>query len=272
MKNSAIIWYLIIFLFGTVPGGRAAVQEDTAKSSGEQQSLLRQANDFFRRAGETKDRKKAEDLYRKALLRYESLSREITNGKLYYNIANVYFRLNDPGRAIVNYRRAERFIGDDPNLRRNLAAALKKQQDKIEAAQEDKLLQTIFFWHYDLSYELRLLIFAVVYIVFWIIAWLYFGSRIKIPQWLLALFLIFSLSLGVSLLLDHNRQGAKRGVIVAPEVIARKGDSSSYQPSFEEPLHAGTEFTLLGKRASWLHIELRDGRRCWIPGHKAEII
>ncbi len=265
------ICFLVFFLLGAITNGYSAQPAEPVNNSVSNQELLSQANDFFRQAGETADKKRAEELYRKALLRYESLSREIVNGKLYYNIANVYFRLNDPGRAIVNYRRAEQLIPDDPNLRQNLAAALDKRLDKIEPGQEDKLLHTIFFWHYDLSYQLRLWIFAVVYIIFWIIAWLYFSSILKTPRWLPVLFLLFSLSLGASLLLDRDQQ-AGRGVIVSHEVIARKGDSRSYQPSFEEPLHAGTEFTVLDERASWLHIKLADGRRCWIPNNEAELI
>ncbi len=268
MRYSTLIYFLLFFLFTAAPAAESSARETTATNSAE---LLNQANDFFRRAGETADPVEAEDLYRKALLRYENLGREITSGKLYYNIANVYFRLNDLGRAIVNYRRAARFITDDPNLRQNLAVALGKRLDKIEPAQEDQLWRTIFFWHYDLSHELRLLLFAGAYLVFWIIATLYFATRVKIPRWPLALFLVFSLSLGASLLLEGNRTKV-RGAIITAEIVARKGDSTSYQPSFEEPLHAGTEFTVLGERASWLHIELADGRQCWIPGQAAELV
>jgi hypothetical protein len=268
IRNILSICFLVFFLSGAIVDVKA---DEQTPMSGTAEHLLSQANDFFRQAGETKDKKRAEELYRKALLRYESLSREITNGKLYYNIANVYFRLNDLGRAIVNYRRAEKFIADDDNLRQNLAAALAKRQDKIEPGQEDKLLHTLFFWHYDLSRSTRLLIFFPVYIIFWFLAWLYWGTKLKIPQWLPVLFLVLVLSLGASLLSEQGSQNAK-GVIVSAEVIARKGDSTSYQPSFEEPLHAGTEFMLLDERASWLHIKLADGRQCWIPAYEAEMI
>ena len=60
------------------------------------------------------------------------------------------------------------------------------------------------------------------------------------------------------------------GVVTAREVIARKGDADTYQPSFTEPLHSGTEFVLLEERSGWLHIELEDGSNCWIPAHAGE--
>lgn len=266
-------WLLMIFplVFFLLAGGQAGVYAADADANAARLELLTEANDFFRQAGETANKKAAEQLYRKALLRYQSLSREITNGRLYYNMGNIYFRLNDIGRAIACYRRAQQLIGDDPNLRQNLAAALARRLDNIEPGQEDKLLHTLFFWHYDLSRQTRLLLFLPFYTAFWLLAWLYWGARLKIPRWILLLCLVFVLALGASLLLDREGQ-RERGVIVAAEVIARRGDSTSYQPSFEDPLHAGTEFAVLDRRDSWLHIELADGRQCWIPAHEAEVI
>jgi hypothetical protein len=34
----------------------------------------------------------------------------------------------------------------------------------------------------------------------------------------------------------------------------------------------GAEFKLVEERKGWLHIELVDGRRCWIPESAAGII
>ena len=75
----------------------------------------------------------------------------IENGKLYYNLGNVYFRMNDIGRAILNYRRAESYIPNDPNLHQNLSYARSRRLDEIEERQKTKVLRTLFFWHYDLS-------------------------------------------------------------------------------------------------------------------------
>ncbi len=76
-----------------------------------------------------------------------------------------------------------------------------------------------------------------------------------------------------SLIYESTMAGYKReGVILDEEVVARKGDGETYQPSFKDPLHAGTEFRLTQDRDAWYQIELRDGRRCWIPGKAAQLI
>ena len=69
-----------------------------------------------------------------------------------------------------------------------------------------------------------------------------------------------------------SQSGNPGGVILADEVIARKGNSETYQPSFEAPLHAGTEFELIEKRKDWYLINLADGRKCWLPQHSVGLI
>ena len=59
---------------------------------------------------------------------------------------------------------------------------------------------------------------------------------------------------------------------IDPEVIARQGDAESYQPSFEAPLHAGTEFKLREERGAWWQIGLSDGRNAWIPAKSGELL
>ena len=83
-----------------------------------------------------------------------------------------------------------------------------------------------------------------------------------------AVSLLLAASLGVD---AFEETRVRSGVILAEEMIARKGDSATYQPSFKDPLHAGTEFTLVEERKGWYHIELADGRRCWIPDSAAEL-
>ncbi|MEZ4551129.1 MAG: hypothetical protein R2860_12620 [Desulfobacterales bacterium] len=47
----------------------------------------------------------------------------VENGKLYYNIGNIYFKTKDIGRFILNYKKAEQYIGNDINYAKNLAFA-----------------------------------------------------------------------------------------------------------------------------------------------------
>lgn len=238
--------------------------------------LFLEANVFFSQANDilAADPVRARELYQKSLLRYEHLvEKGVRNGKLYYNIGNVYYRLGDIGRAILNYRRAERYSKTDPNLQQNLNYVLSQRQDKIEEKQKEKMLKTLFFWHYDLSATVRSLVFAMFYSAFWSFAVLRLYWARPWIHWGLGITMTLFLLLAGSLLIDHYAQARNRdGVLVAAETVARKGDGRTYQSSFEDPLHAGTEFTLLEERGKWRLIELQDGRRTWVEAGSTELI
>ena len=131
----------------------------------------------------------------------------------------------------------------------------------------------LLFWHYDLPFGMRAWIFAVLFVLFWIGAAVRIFRRDVMPGWSLCLTAALTICLGMSLAHDAFLRGEVReGVVLAEQVIARKGDGESYEPAFREPLHAGAEFRLVEKRAGWLLIELRDGRTCWLPEGTAELV
>jgi len=242
----------------------------------EKEAILAEASSQFRQANEllSADPAAAKDLYRKALVRYELLVREgVRNGKLFYNIGNTNYRLDDIGRALVNYRRAELFMPDDPDLRQNLDFVQSQRRDSVKEKQEEKVLKTLFFWHYDLPLTIRLCIFGLFYTTAFVAGGLKWFRPRSVSWWWIAGSALVALLFISSLLIERATLAANHaGVLVAGEVMARKGDGDSYQPSFEAPLHAGTEFRLLEKRDPWYHIELADGRRCWIKGRDAEMV
>ena len=266
-----LICSVAVFVLFVSPAGSAELSKE------EIHDLYSRGKDFFRKANDLAaegDGKGAKALYQKAVLRFERLSREagIENGKLYFNIGNIYFRMNDLGRAVLNYRKAERYIPNDPNLRRNLEYARSLRVDKLEDRPRRKIMKTLLFWHYDVASQYRSLIFVAANLLFWIGAGLRL-FRLKFPpKWLfVSLFAVACLFLGSVLVEERAESSRTAGVVVAKEVVARKGDGESYQPSFRDPLHAGTEFELVESRGEWRLVELVDGRRCWLPANKTEL-
>ncbi len=264
-----------IFCAAVMPESAAA--DSSSLDRTEIVHLFSQGTQFFHQANElaAKDPAKAHELYRDAAMRFERIAHEggVQNGKLFYNIGNAYFRMQDLGRAILYYRRAELFMPDDLNLRQNLNDARTKCLDKIPEKQETKVLRTLFFWHYDLSTKTRVVVFTFFFLIVWIVA----SLRLFVKKMILDRILILSSILAITFLgslLTEAWLNSRNipGVILASEVIARKGDGDTYQPSFNEPLHAGTEFDLLENRGEWYHVELPDGRSCWVPAKTASLI
>ena len=263
MTLTGLLFVLLIFA-----SGRSGAEELNAR-----QQLLSEANGFFRRASQTEDPAQAAGLYQQALIRFEKLVHEegVRNGGLYYDLGNSYFQLHDLGRAILNYRRAQLYLPSDENLRQNLAAARRQQPDRLAPQPEVAVAKTILFWHYDLSARLRLWALVAANACFWAGLGLQLYRRRRPFPWPVTLALALSVLLSASLLYEHfDRQRA--GVLVAAETTARKGDGQAYAASFDAPLHAGVEFTLVERRGDWLYIELADGRRCWVEADSAELL
>lgn len=187
-------------------------------------------------------------------------------GKLRYNMGNAYLQAGELGRAILNYRRAERTLGAEANLRRSMALARRMRLDRIGAPASSSGLRTLMFWHYDVGRGVRTGLFALCYVLLWgLAAWRLRGRRGGIA-WALGICAVLSALLGGSLLADSDLfdSGRLEGVIVAAEAVARPSDSDEGAIILDGPLHAGTEFTLVELRGEAMHIELVDGRRCWI--------
>lgn len=206
--------------------------------------------------------------YEKATLRLEQVIREggIENGKLYYNLGNVWFQRGDLGRAILNYLRAAQFMPNNINLQQNLAYVRQQRKDVFEQTEKRKVLNTLFFWHYDIPSGIRLRIFSLAFLSFWgLAAARLFFRRGAINVGLAATGILAGL-LFISLTVEaQSHRAHPLGVIVAAESTGRKGDGETYQPSFAEPLHAGTEFTVMEDRGNWLQVSLPDERTCWLP-------
>jgi len=217
----------------------------------------------------------AKDYYRRAILNFEHISEEagVQNGKLYYNIGNAWFRMDDLGRAILNYKRAVLFSPNDQNLAQNLEFARSRRVSRVETPEREKVFKTLFFIHYDIPSRIRLAIFIMSFALAWISAGIWLFVRRGYMKIMIVVFSIVSVIFIVSLSIEMvGRANRPEGVVIAEEVIARKGDAETYQQSFTEPLGSGTEFRLLEKRTDWYHVELEDGARCWIPAGAGEIV
>jgi len=243
---------------------------------GQAYAVFHEANALFRRANEAADEATAKGLYEQAILGYERLIHEagVHNGGLYYNLANAYLLKGDLGRAILNYRRAEALDPSNPDIQKNLAFARSRRIDQIPVRTRRRVLERLFFWHYDFSTKTRFIIgcaaFGLMCLVLAGRVW--FG---RLGGWLAAVILLavltgaMAVSVGVD---EYVRQHFRGGVITAEAVVARQGDGTSYAEAFKDPLHAGTEFDLLERRPDWWHIELADGHRAWIPADAADLI
>lgn len=255
----------------THPAAAGTLSED------EVSDLYSEAKRQFREATTLADSQPdaAREQFAKAALRFERIAKEggIRNGRLYYNIGNCYFRMEDLGRAILNYRRAEQYIPNDPNLRQNLDYARRKRLDRIEIPERTRALKTLLFFHYDLALRTRAVVVTAALALMWLLLTVRVLVRSSVLSWLAVLGGVIGLLFLGSLATEWWQWRTVRpGVITASEVTARKGDGTSFEPAFTAPLHAGSEFRILEDRGEWVEVALDDGRRCWLPAKDVETV
>jgi len=242
----------------------------------QKERLLAEASTAFNRGKELErsDPAGASEAFAEAVSRYEALvDAGVRNGRLFYNLGNAELQRGRLGAAILNYRRAQELIPGDRRLQENLRVARELCRTQIPPRGSSEFVRTLFFLHYQTSLRTRFAAGLVCYVLFWLVLILRLYAP-RLPVRALAGVLAAAwVGLGISVLVDWQVEGRKQaGVVLADEVIVRKGDSETYDPKFQQPLHEGTEFTVLESRGDWLLIELADGKTGWIPADRAGMV
>ena len=259
---------IFVLCFGSIASASLSIEQ--------KKNLFEQANDYFQKANSAKDRDQAKDLYEKSILSFKKIIEEgnVKNARLYYNLANAYFLDGSIGKAILNYRRAEKLDSSDENITKNLAFARSRRIDKVPVNTEKKVLQTLFFWHYDFSLKTKFTLTSIFFGLVSLCGAVAIRRGLAGPLMVIIVIcgLLTILFLGSVVIESGNQRSTTYGVITIGEVVARQGDGQNYPPSFKESLHEGTEFQLLERRPSWYHIKLTDDSTAWIPADSADLI
>ena len=226
----------------------------TALSSAMAQTDVAPERAFYRgnEAFDAKNLDAARDAYR------EAIDAGYSGVALEYNLANVYQRLGDRGRAIYHYRRALRLDPRDVDATRNLDVAQRHLVDEIYRPSRPRVLDYVFWPHEKLSIGEAFALFAACFLIAMLL--LHFRIvrmhpgpwylRVAIPLLVIATFLLVSLLIRS---LDLGRQPT--GIILDPEVQVFTGPSdTSYSVYFN--LHAGAEVDIEDQEGDWVKISV----------------
>lgn len=224
--------------------------------------------------------------FRAALLWYQQATADLepaVNGQLMYNIGNTHLRLGDIGRAIAAYRRAERVIPGDGNLRQSLEHARSLRQAAV-GDDGRGIGAALLAWHHVIPARVRVAVLLVAFNVAFLAGagLLLLHSRQRESgsssplrfalRWTVIAATVLVGAAAASITVGSIDQRQTAGVIVISQVVGRLGDSAAYDPSHSAPLTAGIEFRVIGRRAGWLHIVLPDGSRSWVPESATELL
>ncbi len=208
----------------------------------------------------------AQDDYAGAAAAYElAVVQGVDNGALRFNLAVVYQQMGDKGRAVLNYRRAFRWMPRDAAVLAGLAVARDQREDALGDEQGAAGIVA--------GFAALMTSGEMLWAVWWVFlllavmgaTFLFAPSRWK--GRLRRLLLGFSGLLVVLLLavclrgwVDTNRPAA---VVVEAQVAVYSGPAADYLELYM--LHAGAELRRIDRMDGWVRFELADGREGWLP-------
>ena len=183
------------------------------------------------------------------------------SGDLYYNLGNAYFRMNQLGRAILNYELARLFMPRDADLNFNLSHALDQIVDDVP--EEKDFVVMTFFWLDSLSMAELFFGFALINILFWGILFIRLFFRMEWTYYMTIIFLIFWIISGTSFGLKWYQRGTDdRAVIIREEVNIMAGPDEKDTVLFK--LHEGTIIHNERSEDGWSLVSLSNEKRGWI--------
>ncbi len=214
--------------------------------------------------------------YENALNIYKEIeNRGVVSAKLWYNMGNACYKLQNDGMAILYYERALKLDPSNKDIKNNLEIARLKTLDKIESVPEFILTTWVKELRNIMSSD-RWAWFGISMLVVTVLFMLLYRHAPRLGQRKLAFVFacIFATTAVVSFIFSANlkkkAEQTNTAVMLAPVSNVKSAPNSTGGNLFI--LHEGTKVEILERVGHWSKIELSDGRQGWTECKNFEII
>jgi tetratricopeptide (TPR) repeat protein len=248
--------FAVILLFGS---------ESLAAPDPSPASLYNEANRLYK-----------EGNYQEAASTYTELaSKGVTNGYLFYNLGNAYFKQGAIGKTILWYSRAKTLLPRDNDVATNLEFARRVRPDKIEEMPLPRLVVAVRDVIFGLNLSELTLTAFLLYLLTAAAFVAFFLSREPSGRRVIGrIAAVLGIVLAVSLLwLGGRIYHADRTVgcvVMVSQVDAMSGPGNEYTKVIS--LHEGAEALVQEEREGWYLIKLSSGLGGWIPRESVELL
>lgn len=214
--------------------------------------------------------------YNGAAKAYEQLvARGLSSSKLYYNLANAYFKEEQLSRAILFYRRSLRLDPGNADARYNLSVAEARTKDKIERIPEFFLTE----WFRNIrrtmgctAWSILSLVslacglgLALLYLLAQRLTWRKIGFYGAV-----AAAAIFVLTTGFAMGERHSMLDRSEAVVMSSSAAVKSAPDRSATDLFI--LHEGTSVRITDELDKWYEVTIADGKKGWVERSKIETI
>ncbi len=233
-----------------------------AEDSQDPRSLFYKANSLY----EQREHEKASEVYAKIL------NTDIKNGPLYFNMGNAFFKMGKIGYAILSYKKAQRLMPGDSDLKSNLAYAESLTEDSaLQAMPQNKIAWLFKFPFREYSLNAVSIILIALYLM--LISMLLMGIinpvfKRRMTILFYPVLIGFLLTLGAFSIRYYNEEILSHGIVVAKEAECKYEPIDKSNNYFT--LKEGQEVLVLDTRNGWRRIRRLDGKLAWVKSDAVE--
>ncbi|MDI6775175.1 MAG: hypothetical protein QME60_07260 [Verrucomicrobiota bacterium] len=157
----------------------------------------------------------------------------VRNGPLFYNLGTALLKGRQHDQALAALLRAERFMGSNPETRRNIALALARDDKNAEVSLPWR--RFFLFWHYGLGLRTRIAVAVTAFAVFWLALTIRLLGARRLAQPPLVLALLAVVLFGSSVATSLNQEVNALPVTVNPDAAsllpAKPGKTAAPAPA-----------------------------------------
>lgn len=212
------------------------------------------------------------DFARAAAL-YEAELKEGPAFTLYYNLGNTYYRLNDYGKAVLNYQRALRINPASHQARTNLELTQSKLPDRFDRPDEMFFItfgRMLLNWQSERGWAIFALVMLALTLMSILIYW--FPRSVvfrKVGFSCFLLFFMLTILGNVFAALQISRFRNNRQAVVQTDVNLSISPDATSKVIYR--LHEGTTVEIADNSIKgWYQVQLPDASVGWLPASGVE--
>lgn len=234
---------------------------------------LQEASGSYVEGEKAKTLAERENAFNRALTFYSELASEYQpdfgTGKLFFNLGNTYFQLNQYPMAIYNFEKAFSLLPREEKVKWNLRIA----KEKLGIAEETKQsnFDRIFLFHHKLSLPERLQVFFILSLIVLFLSSCYLWFRHHSLRTSLMISLIFWTAILCSLGYTRYLTPLEGIIVKATELYRDAGHQ--YATVTDNPVLAGSKVEVLDvmPNGKWLKITA-EGQMGYVPQEAIRLI
>ena len=202
------------------------------------------------------------------------LDQNISNGIIYYNVGNCYYKLNNLGYARLYYEKAKLYNPTDRDVLHNIKLVKAQLIDDIQSVPDFFLIKIINAINIKFSpSQWGYITILVLYFILFLCLVLFFSKSVESRIASLRV-LFFSVPIFIVILffLIYSNMDKKYNdaVLVLPNTYVKTAPSIDADDYFI--IHEGVKFELIDKIDDWSRILLSDGKDGWVKNSYFEVV